>query len=116
MDRGGLIHIDDTVYSLFAEIELVVRKCIKSQSVQNVIMPSTVDSIIEDENVLFAWGLVSGNWEQDTADILLRMIASQWVNMRGFSFAKFLLERYKQNSKLTVQKSKGLRKQLQKST
>ncbi len=51
VDRGGLVHVDDTVYSLFAKIELFIRKHLKSQSAQNVDIPSTVDLIIENENL-----------------------------------------------------------------
>ena len=31
IDKGGLIHIDDTVYMVFAEIELVVQRHLKTK-------------------------------------------------------------------------------------
>ena len=35
IDRGGLIHVDDTVYMVFAEIELVVRRHLKTKKAHN---------------------------------------------------------------------------------
>ena len=40
------------------------------------------------------------------------MIVSQWVKIRGFSYAGAWVERYKAEQKITTQKSKGVRKQL----
>ncbi len=71
-----------------------------------------MESIIEDEKVLFSWLIVSVNWDDEDGKLLLKMIAEQWVTVRGFSNAKSLMEDYKRRSKKNVQKSKGLRKQL----
>ena len=32
IDRGGFVHVDDTVYMVFAEIELVVQRHLKQKS------------------------------------------------------------------------------------
>ena len=42
------------------------------------------------------------------------MIIEHWVTVRGFSFTSAFLEKYKQASKESVQKSKGIRKNLPK--
>ena len=69
-----------------------------------------VESIATDEDVLFYWSIISA--EEKEEQILLRMLIEMWVSVRGFSFAKSMLEMYKQAQKKTVQKSKGVRKQL----
>ena len=51
-------------------------------------------------------------WEENEADALLHMLVDHWVTIRGYSFASSYVERYKQKQKKTVQKSKGLRKNL----
>ena len=44
--------------------------------------------------------------------MLLRMIIEQWVTVRSFSFTSAFVEKYKQVNKKSVQKSKGIRKNL----
>ena len=110
VDRGGLIHVGDITYSVFAEIELVIRQYLSGKPARDVHLPSAVDVIINDENVLFAWAIESASWEQDSADTLLRMIAEHWVNMRGFSFAKSLMELYKKKTKRSVFKIQRITK------
>ena len=51
--------------------------------------------------------------EETAAEELFKMIVAHWITLRGFSFAGALLEKYKQLNKKNVQKSKGVRKQLQ---
>ena len=69
-----------------------------------------MESIATDKDVLFYWSIISA--EEKEEQILLRMLIEMWVSVRGFSFAKSMLEMYKQAQKKTVQKSKGVRKQL----
>ncbi len=108
VDRGKLIHVDDNTFSLFAEMELILRKNLKSCK-EN--LSEVGDIIVKDENVLFAWAIVSCNWQQEDSD-LLRLIVNHWVTMRGHSNAKSLLEEYKRKSHQGIQKSKGLRKKI----
>ncbi len=68
--------------------------------------------IIENEDVLFHWDIVSVNWCTAVASELLKVILVQYITVRGFSFAKSFMEKYKQSAKKTTQKSKGLRKTL----
>ena len=104
VDRGGLIHVNDCVFDVFAEMGIVLRKNLKAckQDLRQV-----VEVIVNDDNVLFAWALVSVSWQEQSV-ALLRLIAQHWVTMMGFSNSKSLLEQYKRRSKQSVQKSKGL--------
>ena len=108
VDRRKLIHVNDIVFSVFVEMELVLQNNFKNskQSLHEV-----VEVILKDENVLFAWAIVPTSWQQEDSD-LLRLIAGHWVTMRGYSNAKSLLERYKRKSHQGVQKSKGLHRKL----
>ena len=100
-------------YAVFADMELVTRQYINSRPARDVNMLSVVDLIMQDENVLFSWSITSASWDPEIAKVLLKLIAEHYVNMRGFSFAKSVMELYKKKAKQNVQKSKGLRKQLQ---
>lgn len=51
-------------------------------------------------------------WEESSASALLEMVIRQWVKIRGFSYANAWIEKYKVAQKQTIQKSKGVRKQL----
>ena len=67
-----------------------------------------VKGILENEDVIVHWDDISWSWGRQEAEQLLGMIIEHWVIVRGFSF----MEKYKQVQKKTVQKSKGLRKNL----
>ncbi len=68
--------------------------------------------ISESEDVQFYWSIVSAEWEQDESQALLGLIIEHWITVCGFSFASGWLEKYKQANKKSIQRSKGLRKQL----
>ena len=65
-----------------------------------------------DEDVQFHWSMLAVNWDNEEADALLPMLAEQWVTVRGFSFTSGWMEKFKQTAKKSIQKSKGIRKQL----
>ena len=71
-----------------------------------------MEAVTSDEDVLFFWTILAAEWEEEEEQALLPMLTELWITIRGFSFAKSFLEIYKQANKKTVQKSKGLRKQL----
>jgi len=59
---------------------------------------NAIEKISKNEDVLFYWSVVSTDWEQ-------------WVTVHGFLFTSAFVEKYKQVNK-SVQKSKGIRKNL----
>ena len=59
----------------------------------------------------FLWSILSSDWDEKTGSVLLEMVVSQWVKIRGFSVASAWIERYKFTQK-TTQKSKDVRKRL----
>ena len=71
-----------------------------------------IHNITKNEDILFHWEIVSVNWCSTEAQELLKVIVEHYVTIRGFSFTKGFMEKYKQSSKKTTQKSKCLRKTL----
>lgn len=114
MDRGGLVHVSDSVYELFVAMEVEIRSHLRatdtaaSEGVKEV----AISSILDNEDVILKWHDISINWGKEQSDELLRMVVQHWTTVRGFSFASSFMEKYKQKNKKTVEKSKGLRKNL----
>ena len=66
---------------------------------------------LESQDVQFYWYLLSSEIEEEEANKeLLHMIIDLWVTIRGFSFAKSILEQYKQLHALNTSKAKALHK------
>ena len=114
IDRGGLVHVSDMTYMLFTAMEQALRPCLVTMEKSAALDIKEVSKIIEtDENVLFYWSILSVNWEEGAAEALLCMLVERWITLRGFSSASALMEKYKQQCKKNIQKSKGVRKRLQ---
>ena len=56
--------------------------------------------------------MLSAGWDEVSATNVLDRVVSSWITMLGFSYASAWIEKYKTEQKKTIQKSKGLRKQL----
>ena len=113
IDRGRLVHIDDHQYHLFVAMELALRKHLSSKRASELLASKATQDVIDDGDVQFYWSMLSANWEEDDGQTLLHMLVTRWTTLRGFSFASALMEKYKQKACKNVQKSKGVRKQLQ---
>ena len=71
-----------------------------------------MSNIISDNDVLFMWSMLAANWFQSDADVLLKMIAEEWTTLRGFSCTSAWMEKHKQSTRISLQKSKGTRRKL----
>lgn len=78
----------------------------------SAIKSKAMDGILKNDDVQVYWELLSMEWEEEIASILLKQIVEHWITVRGYSQASAFLEHYKQSVKVGVQKSKGLRKKL----
>lgn len=114
VDRGGLIHISDSVYNLFVTMEMKLRSHLRasSEAASVGVKEKAINGILEHDDLLAQWSDLSINWGKEESNKLLRLIVEHWMTVRGFSFTSAFMERYKQKHKKTVQKSKGLRKNL----
>ena len=81
IDRGGLTSVNTTTCSYGA------RTAPAHPSRQMLYLEHIIASILENDNVLLLWSLVSADWEESSASALLEMIIRQWVKIRGFSYA-----------------------------
>lgn len=114
IDRGGLKHVSDTLFMFFYSMEKELRCHVRAKCASEIegIKEKVIKKIIENDDVTFYWSVVAANWEEEEAGVLLEMVIQHWVTIRGFSYASAFVEKYKQKNKKTVQKSKGLRKNL----
>lgn len=115
-NRGGLLFVTDETFSLFHAMEQVIRRFLRVDRVKELSVGRREEirrSIIEDEEVKTKWSVVSHDMEEKVGSILLGKIVDLWITIRGFSFAGAFIELYKQRAKTTLQKTKGLRKNLQ---
>ena len=113
IDRGGLTHIGNMTFGVFVSMELEVRQFLDRHTSQLIKMKEELCKIIlNDEDVLFYWAIVSAGWDIEGSNVLLAEIIEHYVTVRGFSFASGWMEKYKQAHKRSIQKSKGVRKQL----
>jgi len=66
--------------------------------------------LMHNDDVLFDWLMITGD-EEEHKDVLLQIV-KQWITIRANSFAKHILETYKQEAKKSTDKSRGLRTKL----
>ena len=76
-----------------------------------VLLQDTKQAMLQNDNVQFFKSVVSGEWEE-VGSVLMEMMLNEWVTIRGFSYANAWIEKFKQETKMTTEKSKVLRKQL----
>ena len=69
-----------------------------------------------DNDVQFYWCLLSSNMDQKCSEKLLELLINKYITVRGFSFAKSAMERYKGDTKKGTQKAKALRRTVAEST
>ena len=112
VDRGGLVHITDSCFQLFFAVETVTRQKMKAtNTVMNDTFLKYLNNMITcDSDVLFNWTLITGDESAD--EDILHAIIKLWVTVRGFSFAKSIVEQYRIATKKRTAKSKGLRTKL----
>ena len=63
--------------------------------------------IVTDDEVLFNWTMTGAENEEVLVEII-----KLWLDIQGFSFAKSVMEKYKQETKKSTRKSKSLRTKL----
>ena len=116
LDRGGLWHVRENTYHFFCalEEETQIQLWQLAQSAFAT-RKRMIEAIISSEDVQFYWLILSADFEVDDDEvqsILLTMITELYLTMRGFSFANNWVEKFKQATKRSTQKSKSLRREL----
>lgn len=112
MDHGGLTRVNSITFDVFWMIEKTLRDIMSISPISGV-PDKCIESVKSNAVVQFTWCLMSSDWAEDSADALLEMIITEWIKIRGFSYASAWVEKFKSEQRITTQKAKGLRKQLQ---
>ena len=72
ISRGGLIAVSDMALELFLAMERELRNHLKYHT--TCISGEAVSTIVNSEDVLYPWSIITGTWEQDNSNILLGVI------------------------------------------
>lgn len=112
IDRGGLTKVNQKCYRFFYTMEMEIRNNIISTENETSAFEGLLAIICEDVDVVFFWSVCTQELSEEERIELLKIVASQYITVRGYSFARSILEKFKQRSQKTVQKSKGLRKEI----
>lgn len=115
IDRGGLTKITSEAYHLFNSIELCVRRQLtisRADKMDETFKAKLMEFVMKDDDVLFYWCLAGQIEGDEAADKSLVMIVNMWITIRGFSFARSIMEIYKQETKKGTEKAKSLRSSL----
>ena len=115
VDRGGLWHVREGTYMLFAAMEEEVREHFRFGALEDSkerCREQLTTAVTRSDEVLFHWCMLTTEIEEIHAQTVLDMLVSLWITIRGFSFASSFLEMYKQDKKKGLQRSKALRKDI----
>ena len=95
---------------MFKQLEIEIQKNYNYNNLAASRIPTRdeiTEFIMKSTDVQFYWFLLSSDIDQEK---LLLMIVDLWITIRGFSFAKSILEQYKQLHALNTSKAKALHK------
>ena len=107
VDWGGLWHVKETTFQLICSLEEEIRKHLHTlTSTGTPGLREIVHTLISSDDVHFYWCIATA---EEVHDHLLKMIVQLFVTVRGFAYASWWIERYKQTAKKSTQRSKSLR-------
>jgi len=120
IDRGGLWHVKENTYQFFRAVEDVVRGILPKLVLPNApAKPEIIKEVTSDNDVQFYWLIATADFDVEDYEIhdtLLLKIVELYVTVRGFSLASGWLEKYKQRTKKSTQRTKSLRREIHDST
>lgn len=114
VNRGGLCRIKEATFNVFLAIEEELKECLKTLT-EILKKDEIIERVTTNDDVEFYWLIATADFEIDIREVhqeLLRKIVELYVTVRGFSFASAWLEKYKQKTKKSTQRSKSLRRDL----
>ena len=112
IDRGGLLHVTSKMYRFMCSVELVIKGYLKREG---EVKRAEVNRLIgESEDVGRRWEELSGEWDPSDRKVIFGMIRDVYVEMREFSFVSAWMEKWKCESKKSVQKAQAFRKKISK--
>lgn len=119
IDRGGLYHVEDSVYYLFVALELLVDDKLtaifnaKGEGLEKV-KKEKLSWLCDNDEVQFLWCMIGPVTIEDESvrQTLLHEIAHLWITTRGYSKAHKIKEDYKKSKHQNVKGKHSLRKEL----
>lgn len=106
VDRG---RVTDDMYETLCAIEYVTRRHFNmANSTHSSSCSQIEEAISSDCDVQFHWCMASSQ-NSSTSEIILDKVVNKWLTIRGHSFAKSIMEKYKRDTTKCTQKKKPLR-------
>ena len=115
IDRGGLCHISEHAYMLFAAMEEELQFNIKNtpdEKMTDGFKTQLLAKINSNKCVKSYWSNIVDEADEDDASTILDMITRLWITIRGYAYCSAWVEHHKQACQRGIQKSKALRKTL----
>ena len=115
IDRGGLWHVNDSTYTLFAIAEEEIRRYFTTRKPSQLQESNKKEIIMHPFNhgdILFQWCLLTASTQDSAASLLLRKLIELYVTVRGYAFVTSCVEMFKQETNQSLQRKKALRKQI----
>ena len=94
VNRGGLFTVNEQVYTFFQELEV----CIYPMLAEKLKMGASpekdemVQKIEANEDILFAWSLITVDLSRDDSHLLLTDIILLWMTIKGYAITSRLVE------------------------
>ena len=94
VDRGGLWHINGSVYPVFYALEEETRLHVKnSRSTQHTLdVKVLMNAITSNDDILFYWSIAFAEFGQEEEPILFQEITKLWITVRGFAYVSGWVE------------------------
>ncbi|SMN01231.1 hypothetical protein SPONN_2327 [uncultured Candidatus Thioglobus sp.] len=117
VNRGGLFLVNDSLYEVFVAMEVVLRKFLKTVSVDHRLDKDRVFAILsEDNEIQFHWSMMAFDLDEETSPCVFAEILKLFITVRGFAYASAIVDDYKRTCGLTNKRKKALRKELKKAS
>ncbi|XP_072027573.1 uncharacterized protein [Amphiura filiformis] len=114
--RGGLCLINDKTFLFFEVMEKIVKEHLpeKSAAIRDTDIRDIATFVLVDRTILDKWYSIYGRTtlSEHGALIFLQLIVNFYVQIRGFSFARNIIEKYKIHEKTKTKKARSLRKEM----
>ena len=113
INRGGLFEVKDSVFTFFRKLDILMRAVLPQHLLGGSVSKEGVHArILNDQDLLFNWDILTGQLSHQKAIVLLQEIIDLWLTIRGHAFAKQLMEEHKADKEKVTRKSKSFRGQM----
>ena len=115
IDRGGLYHVSDDIFTIFYFMEEECRKHFTTMAAKKLDESSkekVMGAMLTNEDLQLRWKSLSSTVDDNISVDILKRIVNLYLTVRGFAFTSSIMELYKRKHRKKTQKSKALRKTL----